>query len=112
MKVCVSGVVALVILSTFTLLYCNSGIHIVNHSGATDYKWEPGQLKTTMTEGISWLRMDENGFNNAYPKEDKVNNLLMGSSRMEAVNVSPESNTAYLLNIISGRGGILAFPHG
>lgn len=26
----------------------------VNPSGSTDYKWEPGQWKATMTEGLSF----------------------------------------------------------
>ena len=91
------------ILSGFTIIYCNSGIHITNTTGATDYKWEPRQLKTTMSEGFSWFRMDENGFNNAYPSEEKITNLLIGSSHMEAINLSPKENAGYLLNeMISG----------
>ena len=97
-RLIVAGLVALVILSLFTVLYCNSGIHITNQSGATDYKWESNQLKTTMTEGFSWFRMDVNGFNNAYPPSKEINNLLMGSSHMEAIEISPLDNTGYLLN--------------
>ncbi len=97
-KLIIAGIISIMLLSGFTVVYCNSGIHITNTTGATDYKWESGQLKTTMTEGFAWFRMDENGFNNAYSIEEKVNNLLMGSSHMEAVEVNPHKNTGYLLN--------------
>ena len=65
MKIGSAGLIALVFLSWFTIVYCNSGIHVTNSSGATDYKWEPNQLKSTMSEGFAWLHMDKNGFNNS-----------------------------------------------
>ncbi len=93
-----AGITSIAILSGFTILYCNSGVHITNTSGATDYTWEPNQLKTNMTEGISWMRMDSCGFNNAYISDEPVSNLLMGSSHMEAVNINKNKNLGYLLN--------------
>lgn len=98
MKIGSAGLIALVFLSWFTIVYCNSGIHVTNSSGATDYKWEPNQLKSTMSEGFAWLHMDKNGFNNSFPPQGDICNLLMGSSHMEAVNVSIDKNVGYLLN--------------
>jgi hypothetical protein len=85
-----AGAVSLAILSIFTLLYNFSGIHIENPSGATDYKWQSGQRKATMTEGFSWLKMDDSGFNNVAFDDvgsEQPDILLMGSSHMEAVQV-------------------------
>ena len=53
-KIAAAGMISLVILSGFCLLYSFSGVHISNPSGSTDYKWEPGQWKATMTEGLSF----------------------------------------------------------
>lgn len=98
-KVILSGIVSLVILSIFCFFYSYTGIHSENPSGATDYKWSSRQIKSTMTEGYSWIRMDENGYNSSYIlSEAGVENLLMGSSHMEAVNVAQTKNSGYLLN--------------
>ena len=97
-KIAAAGMISLVILSGFCLLYSFSGVHISNPSGSTDYKWEPGQWKATMTEGLAWLRMDQNGYNNNADEKD-IDILLMGSSHMEAANVAASENTAYLLSI-------------
>lgn len=97
-KVILAGTVSLFLLSLFCLFYLNTGVHIRNETGATDYKWESCQRKASMTEGFAWLKMDEDGFNNAFPAQKKVDILLMGSSHMEAVNVSDTQNTGYLLN--------------
>ena len=97
-RILFAGIVSIIILSGFTIVYCNSGIHITNTTGATDYKWESRQLKSTMSEGFSWFHMDGNGFNNSYPAKGDVINLLVGSSHMEAINVNHKKNVGYLLN--------------
>lgn len=98
LKIVLAGIVAMIALSGFTIIYCNSGIHITNPSGATDYTWEPNQLKSTMTVGISWLHTGSNGFNNVSFLEKTLMNLLMGSSYMEAVNIDTNKNLGDLLN--------------
>lgn len=50
-----------------------------------------------MLEGMAWFRMDDNGFNNVDAEDGDLDILLMGSSHMEAVQVDPTENTAYLL---------------
>lgn len=98
-KIIIAGIVAIGILSLFVLMYHNTGIHIANSTGATDYKWESKQYKSTMVEGFAWIQMDEDGFNNAYiPKKNIPDILLMGSSHMEAVQIGSEQNVAYQLN--------------
>ena len=94
-KTCMAGLLALCILSFFLLVYDYTGIHVTNSSGATDYKWMPRQLKTTMTEGFAWMRFDENGFNNPDGISlASVDVLLMGSSHLEGVHVSKEQGVA------------------
>lgn len=89
----------ILLITLFSYFYSYSGIHVANTSGATDYVWESGQRKAGMEEGISYLHMDGNGYNNhsALGNSD-VDYLLMGSSHMEAVNVAQTKNTGYLLN--------------
>lgn len=91
---------SLFLLSIFVLFYSCSGIHIENKSLATDYIWESNQLKTNMVEGFSFMRMDEDGLNNAESFSDNkdVDILLMGSSQMEGVNVGRYENAGYMLN--------------
>lgn len=99
-KAGIAGAASVALLSLFTLVYSNSGVHIANPSQATDYFWEPRQYKANMTEGFSWLRMDASGFNNEKDLADLggVDILIMGSSHMEAVNVGRAENAGALLN--------------
>ncbi len=98
-KIVTAGLTSLFLLSLFTLVYNYTGVHVSNEFGATDYKWEPNQWMTTMQEGFSWFRVDSNGYNNAYPsKGNEIDILLMGSSHMEAVQISSKENVGYRLN--------------
>jgi len=100
LKAGVAMVLAIVLLSVFTFIYSHSGVHITNETGATDYKWKSNQFRANMSEGFSWMRMNADGFNNAFDLSDKpnINILLMGSSHMEAVNIPTDKNVGYLLN--------------
>ena len=99
-RLAVSMVFALVLLSLFLLAYSFTGVHITNKMGATDYRWEANQLKSNMYEGFSWMRMNDEGFNNSfnYSDVDGIDILIMGSSHMEGVNIPKEKNVGYLLN--------------
>lgn len=104
-KMVFSGILSVILLSGMCMFYGLSGIHITSTTGANDYTWEPNQRKANMTEGFSWLNMDEAGYNNTYPASSKgtttgkdVDILLMGSSHMEAVNIASNKNAGYLLN--------------
>lgn len=92
-RIFLSAVIALVLLSIFVLGYSYAGIHLINKTGSTDYKWRQNELKTTMSEGFAWLRMDENGFSNeSIP--DIIDSLIIGSSHMEAVQMKHEENVS------------------
>lgn len=89
--------IALVLLSFFVMCYSYTGIHLTNKSDATDYLWRSNELKTTMTEGYAWLKMDDNGFNNvSIPKT--IDTLLIGSSHMEAFQMKHEENVSGRMN--------------
>ncbi len=101
LKLCFSTSVTLVALSMFCMIYNYTGCHIKNNDGATDYKWGSYQYCATMKEGFSWLQFDYNGYNNVNNlsfEESPVDILLMGSSHMEAMQVSKKKNAGYLLN--------------
>ncbi len=99
-KASIAAVVSVLVLSLFTLVYSYTGVHITNESGATDYKWESNQFRANMAEGFSWLKVNEDGFNNSFGLEEvnDIDILLMGSSHMEAMNVAQNKNVSSLLN--------------
>ena len=97
-KSVIAGGVAILLLSGFCMIYNHDGIHISSETGATDYIWEKGQLKSTMKEGFSWIRMDDNGYNNVVDYSEEPDILLMGSSHMEAAQVGKKQNVGFLLN--------------
>ena len=102
-----AGCLAFVLLNVLCFGFSKQSAHIENETGATDYIWIPNSFFIKSTEGYSWGHFDENGFHNAYsPKSETVDYLLIGSSQMEAVNVSENESTAYLLNeaLHSGNG--------
>ena len=98
-KAGIAGCFSLFLLSLVTLACNYSGVHTANFSGATDYMGEPYSLRTRMTEGFAWMRLDANGFNNsATICDESPDILLIGSSNMEAMGVAADENTGYLLN--------------
>lgn len=97
-KCLIAGICTVIILSIFCFAFLYEGIHITAETGATDYTWERNQWKATMSEGFAWLKMDENGYNNAHDNSNDTDILLMGSSHMEALQVDSDENTGALLN--------------
>lgn len=97
-KVVVSGFIALAILSLFCMYYYSHGIRKTSETGATDYSWE-NRVWSLGYEGHAWGIIDEDGYNNPYTiDKDDIEVLIMGSSQMNANNVSTGYSTAYLLN--------------
>lgn len=94
----IAGVIALGLSSLFVLIYNYSGTHIINPSGATDYKWHANQYKAQWAEGINYMRMDDNGFHNLSSDVSRIDILLMGGSHMEAIQFGTEYNVGSLLN--------------
>ena len=98
-KLMIAIILAIIVLSSFSLFYYHTGLRVKSISGATDYSWEPNTLMSTMKEGFSWIRTDTNGYNNV-SIPNQIDILLMGSSHMEAVQVAQNENTAEVLNKI------------
>lgn len=98
-KIIIAGILTIFILSPVAVFYSYAGAHQMNPNHSTDVKWYPYQWKGTMAEGIAFMRLDNNGFNNNFDlNNEEVNILLMGSSHMEALQVAQSQNTGALLN--------------
>ena len=104
-KVMGAGIIAVAILNILCLFYYNIPIHQRNPNGATDYIWETEKFYSRGTEGFAWGKTDKNGYNNKKIPE-KIDILLMGSSHMEAFNVSQNKNTAVLLQDMLKESGL------
>ncbi|MGN0352023.1 MAG: hypothetical protein ACI4ES_10255 [Roseburia sp.] len=100
-----AGIVALGILSLFSVFYYNPPIHVNCESGATDYTREANVFWARGTEGFAKGTTDENGYNNAYEEEDEIDILLMGSSQTEGLYVDEKENVGYLLNEMFAESG-------
>lgn len=97
-KFFISFILATCVLSVFIYFYRHS-MGKVNEYQTTDDKWYPNQFCSNMEEGFAWIRFDENGFNNSYPKKkENIDILLIGSSHLEAIQMKSEENICYLLN--------------
>lgn len=95
-KVAAAGVVALVFLNLFAMLYYNVPVRVENQANSTDYKWKANDFYMRGSEGFTYGRTDANGYNNVEVVE-KPDVLIMGSSQMEAMNVLQDQSTAYKL---------------
>lgn len=98
-KAFLAGFVAIIILTIFSMLYYNHPIHYPNESGATDYAYNHNAFYSVAREGISFGKTNNEGFNNGYNYEKKmnINVLLMGSSHMEGYQIFQKENAASLL---------------
>ena len=101
-KVVFSAILAFVLLTVLCLLYYNVPVHYPNSSGATDYKWELNAFYSRATEGIAFGKVNNDGFINKinYDEGMKIDCLILGSSHMEAYNVSQSDNAASKLNAL------------
>lgn len=101
-KIIISGILALVILTSFCFFYYNIPVHSTNRDGSTDYKWETYAFYSHGTEGFAWGKTNNEGFYNLfdYDNDIKIDILMMGSSHMEAGNVVMDQSTASKLNAL------------
>ena len=97
---CLAGALAaLAALNLFCAWYYNPTAYEWDEARATDTIRTPGAFTSRATEGFAWMRMDENGYNNASaPGEEGVSVLMMGSSHAEALNVMQDESAAARLN--------------
>lgn len=92
-RFCASGFSAVAVLNLLFAFYYRLPLHGDNLRHTSDYVWEARATWVKMTEGISWGRMDADGFNNrAVIRNPDV--LILGSSHMEATNVRQNEHTA------------------
>lgn len=91
-----AAIVAVIILSLIVSVYSLSPLRVQNPQGNTDYVWKPDSIWANMSEGVSFGRMDDNGFNNPEVVEDP-DIILLGSSHIESKNVNQNEDTAYYL---------------
>lgn len=97
LKIFTASLIAVFILSMVSMLYKHTSSHVSPIAKETYYRWEDGSFTSTMEEGFAWINMDENGYHNLQYL-DSVDILLMGSSHMEAIQISTEDTVASKLN--------------
>ncbi len=94
-----AAIIAVIILSLIVSIYSTSPLRVENPQGNTDYVWKPNSLWINLSEGVSFGRMDDGGFNNLEViKDPKI--ILLGSSHIESKNVNQNENTSYYLQEI------------
>lgn len=98
LKIFVSVFVSFVILNVVCFFYYNVPVHYESKTNSTDYVWERSKFYSRGTEGFSWGRTDDNGFNNiSADNAISPEILIMGTSHTEAFNVAQNENYSYLL---------------
>ena len=102
LKAIAGGVIALLALNAFSMLYYNVPVHYTNPDGSTEYKWESSTFYSKGTEGFAWGVTNNDGFNNLrdYTPGEKIDILLMGSSHIEGFNVAQDENAGAVLNTL------------
>ena len=103
-KIILAVLTGILLLDAFCMFWYNPTGYVDSEHGATDLVREQGAFTSRMTEGIAWMEMDENGYNNvSVPEEISV--LMMGSSHTEALNVMQDENaSAYLSGMLRENG--------
>ena len=102
LKAIAGGVIALLALNAFSMLYYNVPVHYTNPDGSTEYKWETSTFYSKGTEGFAWGVTNNDGFNNLrdYTPGERIDILLMGSSHIEGFNVAQDENAGAVLNTL------------
>ena len=98
-KCAVAGIISLVILTAFSMVYYNPPIATVQPDLSTNYKLSPNSNWSYMLEGFGYGKTDEFGYNNAYYADESMADIVFaGSSYTEALQVPYDCNFVYLLN--------------
>ena len=101
-KALISGIIACLLLTLFSIFYYNVPVHSISLDGATDYSWETNKFYSRGTEGFAWGKTNNEGYINSfdYEKNMEIDVLIMGSSHMEGYNVAVENTTASQLDLL------------
>jgi hypothetical protein len=98
-KVIASGMMALLCLNAFCLVYYKIPFSYPSKTGVTDLCYGEHNSYSRMVEGFGYGRMNNEGFNNLEDyNEQPVDILVMGASHMEAFQVPQHKTTVALLN--------------
>ena len=102
LKAIAGGVIALLALNAFAMLYYNVPVHYTNPDGAPENKWETSTYYSKGTEGFAWGVTNNDGFNNLrdYTPGERIDILLMGSSHMEGFNIAQDENAGALVTLM------------
>lgn len=99
-KICLSFVIAFVVLSLFCSFYYKTPVHYENKDGSTDYVWQKNYHYSRGTEGIGYGKTNNEGLMNEFDYEAGMNIdvLVLGSSHMENQFIPMDKNCVSLLN--------------
>lgn len=104
LKVIISGIFALIILSLGCLLYGNLPSRYVDKDNATDFKNEASAFYLYGWEGFAWGWTNNEGYMNIenYTPSAEIEVLVMGSSHMEALQIMQKDSASSLLDSCYG----------
>ena len=106
LKIVISALIALAVLTGFCFFYYNLPVHHDSPTGSSDYIWDANAISMKCTEGFAYSVTDANGFPNAWESnKEEIDVLVMGSSHGEGFNVSYDENFTYVLNEIYAEKG-------
>ncbi len=98
-KCILAGIISVIILSSFSLIYYNPPIATPQPDFITNNKFVPDLRWSFMLEGFGFGKTDQTGYNSAYYDNcTEPDVIFIGSSHMEALQVPQEKNCVYLLN--------------
>lgn len=103
-KTILAVLTGILLLDIFCAFYYNPTGYVYSGHGATDLAREAGAFTSRATEGVAWMKMDANGYNNPSVPDD-IFVLMMGSSHTEALNVMQRDNASVRLeSLLHGAG--------
>ena len=107
LKCFVAGIIAIVLLSLFALMYYNLPTNIRQPALITNNRFVPDSNWSYMLEGYGYGKTDSLGYNNTYFDGDFQPDIVcVGSSHLEALQVPHDANCVYLLNEKFDKDGI------
>lgn len=98
-KVIISGILAVLILSVFCYFYDNGPIAVVQPLSLTNYRYQPGAFWSDMREGAGFGYINDMGYNGSteYDITGKPVIAFLGSSHTEAFQIAQEQQYVSLV---------------
>ncbi len=93
LKLCISGILALAILSGLCLLYYNPPIAVAQPDRYTNYRYTSNSNWANMTEGAGWGRINNIGYSDRSNYDPTMPTVaFIGSSQVQAMQVPQNKN--------------------